>query len=65
MVKDYWKERAIKRRFDNKALNKRLRELEDSRNIWKTKYTSAKQENIVLYGKLKNIKKKLTDIVKK
>ncbi len=65
MVKDYWKERAIKRRLDNKALSKRLRELEDSRNIWKTKYTSTKQKNIALYGELISIKKKLIDIVKK
>jgi len=65
MVKAYWKERAIKRRFDNKALSKRLRELEESRNKWKVKYTSAKQDNIALHVELISIKKKLTDIIKK
>ena len=57
MVKNYWKERAINRRAENKALKKRIRELTDSRDSWKNKYMSTKQEKELFENELKIIKK--------
>ena len=64
MVKNYWKERAINRRAENKALKKRIRELTDSRDSWKNKYMSTKQEKELFENELKIIKKKLNEIIK-
>lgn len=64
MVKDYWKERAIVRRAENKALKKRIKELTISRDGWKVKYTSVKQIKDLFENELKSIKKKLNEIIK-
>ncbi len=64
MVGDYWKERAIIRRAENKMLKKRIKELTISRDSWKTKYMSVKQIKNQFENELKSIKKKLIEIVK-
>lgn len=64
MVEDYWKERAINRRAENKALKKRIKELKKSRDGWKNKYMSIKQEKELFEKELKTIKKKLNEIIK-
>jgi len=64
MVEDYWKERAINRRAENKALKKRIKELTKSRDGWKNKYMSIKQEKELFEKELKIIKKKLNEIIK-
>ncbi len=64
MVKDYWKDRAIIRRAENKALKKRIKELIESRDNWKVKYVSVKQIKDLFENELKSIKKKLNEIVK-
>ncbi|MCK5535654.1 MAG: hypothetical protein KAI79_02445 [Bacteroidales bacterium] len=64
MVEDYWKDRAIIRRAENKALKKRIKELIESRNNWKAKYVSVKQIKDLFENELKSIKKKLNEIVK-
>lgn len=64
MVEDYWKERAITRRAENKALKKRIKELTISRDNWKNKYMSVKQIKDLFENELKNIKKKLNEIVR-
>ena len=64
MVEDYWKERAIIRRAENKALKKRIKELTKSRDGWKTKYVSVKQIKNLFENELKSIKKKLNEIIR-
>lgn len=64
MVEDYWKDRAIIRRAENKALKKRIKELIESRDNWKVKYVSIKQIKNLFENELKSIKKKLNEIVK-
>ena len=64
MVEDYWKERAIIRRAENKALKKRIKELTESRDNWKFKYRSVKKIKDLFENELKSIKKKLNEIIK-
>ncbi|MCK5677705.1 MAG: hypothetical protein KAH72_04450 [Flavobacteriaceae bacterium] len=64
MVGNYWKVRAIDRRAENKALKKRIRELLESRDGWKSKYMSIKQKKELFENELKIIKKKLNGIIK-
>lgn len=64
MVENYWKERAIIRRAENKELKKRIKELTISRDGWKIKYMSVKQIKNLFENELKNIKKKLNEIVR-
>ena len=64
MVGNYWKVRAIDRRAENKALKKRIRELLESRDSWKSKYMSIKQKKELFENELKIIKKKLNGIIK-
>lgn len=64
MVEDYWKERAIIRRAENKALKKRIKELTESRDNWKFKYSSVKKIKDLFENELKSIKKKLNEIIK-
>ena len=42
-LQNRWKTKAIKRRFENRKLQKRLKELTKSRNIWKEKATKRKE----------------------
>ena len=57
-----WKERAVDRRIENKALKKRIKELHISRDIWNKRATEAKKENDDLKSKLNAIKKKINQI---
>ena len=64
MLNNDWKVRAIKRRLENKALKKRIKELIISRNIWHDKALKYKQEKDALQAKLDAIKKKINQITK-
>lgn len=44
MVTNLWKQKAVERNKKIKALNKRLIELENSRDNWKIKATNFKKE---------------------
>lgn len=58
-----WKQKAINRGREMKALNKRIRELITSRDLWKTKYTETKKQCIIWETELNRIKKKLNEIL--
>ena len=60
-----WRERAINRRDENKALKKRIKEIKRSRDQWKDKYLFIKEEKEFYENELKKIKKKLNEIVNK
>jgi hypothetical protein len=62
MLNNDWKERAIERRIENKALKKRIKELIISRDIWNKRATNAKKENDDLKAKLNAVKKKINQI---
>ena len=64
MENNFWKDRAISRRFENKMLKKRIKELTISRDKWKTKYMLVKEVKNEFEYELKSIKKKLNEIVK-
>lgn len=57
-----WKERAINRRVENKALKKRIKELTISRDKWNERAINAKKENNELKAKLNAVKKKINQI---
>ena len=48
-----WKDKAKKRRLENKNLKKKIKRLKDSRNNWKEKAVRYKQQNIELNNELK------------
>ena len=58
-----WKKKSIKRGKEAKALNKRIREITTSRDVWKTKYMNLKAQSIIKEDELNNIKKKLSEIL--
>ena len=58
-----WKQKALKRGKEAKALNKRIRELTTSRDLWKIKYTESKAQCDIWEGELNKIKKKLNEIL--
>ena len=58
-----WKLKALKRGKEAKALNKRIRELTASRDLWKIKYTESKAQCDIWEGELIKIKKKLNEIL--
>ncbi len=62
MLNNDWKERAIERRLENKELKKRIKELIESRDGWRSKSASYKNENDDLRSKLEAIKKKINQI---
>lgn len=62
MINIDWKERAISRRMENKALKKRIKELYISRDIWNKRATEGKKEIDDLKSKLNAIKKKINQI---
>jgi hypothetical protein len=59
---EYWKPLAIKRRYENKAMKGRMRELAESRDAWKEKAMIFKQEKAHLVKQIDTIKKKLIGI---
>jgi hypothetical protein len=62
---EVWRERAIARREENKALKKRIKEIKSSRDKWKSKYLLIKEEKDFYENELQKIKKKLNEIVNK
>jgi len=58
-----WKEKSIKRGKEAKSLNKRIRELKVSRDLWKGKYMEASIKRDAYLEELKKIKKKLNEIL--
>jgi uncharacterized coiled-coil DUF342 family protein len=62
MFNNDWKDRAIERRLENKALKKRIKELKISRDGWHDRAMDYKQENDELTTKLNSIKKKIDQI---
>ncbi len=53
----HWRERAIKRRIDNKALKKKIKELTISRDKWKSKAMSNQEKLKNFSNSLKSIEK--------
>jgi hypothetical protein len=62
MLNNDWRDRAINRRVENKALKKRIKELVISRDGWHDRAMDYKQENDELTTKLNSIKKKIDQI---
>jgi hypothetical protein len=58
-----WKLKSIKRGKEAKALNKRIRELIESRDLWKAKYAATKEQCTLWENELIKIKKKLNEII--
>ena len=58
-----WKKKSIKRGKEDKALNKRIRELTISRDSWKDKYSETKKQSAIWENELHKIKKKLNEIL--
>jgi hypothetical protein len=58
-----WKLKALKRGKEAKALNKRIRELTASRDLWKSKYFESKTQSDIWESELVKIKKKLNEIL--
>ena len=58
-----WKQKSIRRGKEAKALNKRIRELTVSRDLWKSKYTESKAQYTIWEVELIKIKKKLNEIL--
>jgi hypothetical protein len=57
-----WKELALSRRLENKALKARLVEVIEGRDKWKAKAKKYQEENILLKKKIVIIKKDLLQI---
>jgi len=51
-----WKEKALSRRKSIKDLNKKINELEKSRDLWKQKADNLKKTNKDLFKELKKNK---------
>jgi hypothetical protein len=59
---EYWKALSIKRRYENKALKGRLKEVSDSRDVWKEKAMRSQKESKALLNQIAMIKKNLNQI---
>jgi len=59
MLNNDWRDRAIGRRVENKALKKRIKELVISRDGWHDRAMEYKQQNDEYAAKLNSIKKKI------
>ena len=59
MLNNDWRDRAIGRRVENKALKKRIKELVISRDDWHDRAMEYKQQNDEYAAKLNSIKKKI------
>lgn len=62
MVNTDWKDRAINRRLENKALKKKIKELKISRDGWHDRAIGYKKDVDELKAKLKAVKKKINQI---
>jgi hypothetical protein len=58
-----WKERAINRRLINKELKKRIKELTESRDTWKSKAIERKKNINTLTKQIGVIKKNILKIM--
>jgi hypothetical protein len=58
----YWKELALSRRLENKALKARIVEIIDGREKWKEKAMRYHEENTILKKSIDVIKKNLHQI---
>ena len=58
-----WKVKSIQRSREIKALNKRIRELTASRDLWKSKYIASKKQADTWEDELVKLKKKLNEII--
>lgn len=58
-----WKDRAISRRLINKELKKRIKELTDSRDTWKSKAIERKKNINTLTQQIGVIKKNILKIM--
>jgi len=58
-----WKEKAIQRRLENKKLKKKIIELEFSRDMWKRRAMTNKNDFTKSYSELEQIKKKMRKIL--
>jgi hypothetical protein len=63
LISTDWKLKALKRGKEAKALNKRIRELTASRDLWKSKYFESKTQSDIWESELVKIKKKLNEIL--
>jgi adenylate cyclase len=57
-----WKELALSRRLENKALKARIVEVIDGREKWKEKAMKYHEENTILKKRIEEIKKNLLQI---
>lgn len=60
-----WKVKAIKRRLELKALNKRFDEVMESRDYWKQKDSEKKEEILKLKNDIRILSKELEILSKK
>ncbi len=60
-----WKVKAISRRLELKALNKRFDELMQSRDYWKRKDSEKKEEILKLKNEIKILNKEVENFSKK
>jgi len=58
-----WETRAKERRFENKALKKRIKELKISRDLWKSKYVKSKDTLMTVQKKVESVKKNVQQIM--
>jgi hypothetical protein len=58
-----WRDKAVIRREENKALGKRIKEITHGRDVWKAKAMSHNKEIKDLRIELNDIKKKLKKII--
>lgn len=58
-----WRQKALKRRSENKKLHKRINELKSSRGNWKQKYFTQKEKSDFFADHIEKIKKKLNEII--
>lgn len=62
-TENVWRDKAVSRREENKALIKRIREITTGREAWKAKAMSFKEEIKRQNLELDSIKKKLKKII--
>lgn len=60
-----WKVKAISRRLELKALNKRFDEVLESRDYWKQKDSEKKEEILKLKNEIKILNKEVENLTKK
>ncbi len=63
MIEIDWKDRAIVRRYENKQLKKRIKELTLSRDTWREKAIERKEGITQLKRQVQLIKKNIQKII--